>query len=435
MTDLRFELDWESVSGSRGDELAATWARLAIRVGDATVTSVNDYRSRALRDHVLIPLYPLAEWLATHWWLLLYEVPTPGREDYERRHNLRFGREGFALPDLSIEPSGERTSLKWRAFDLPDARIGFTGAGTCNLELEGVRQSFADLIETVLARLDQQGVAETYLHREWQAIQSADEDEAAFCIAAARLGQDPYAIEQPLSQAIVTAANRLPAHWQEEFFNIADARTIEEQATLVNEARALAMGTAGQFESLVELRAETEKIHPKRAPWDQGYRVARTLRQRLGLAAEPLGNDAELTAALKIPSLGYTRFGEPGARRWLDGLVECADDEGPAFLTTKSWDQQVRFAFCRGLFEYLTVPDTPSALTTAARTDRQQRNRAFAAEFLAPADWLRGRIVGTWASADEMDDWAAKLGVSEEVVRRQIQNHRLAFVEGMGDCW
>jgi len=92
----------------------------------------------------------------------------------------------------------------------------------------------------------------------------------------------------------------------------------------------------------------------------------------------------------------------------------------------------VRFAFCRGLFEYLTVPDTPSALTTAARTDRQQRNRAFAAEFLAPADWLRGRIVGTWASADEMDDWAAKLGVSEEVVRRQIQNHRLAVVEGMG---
>jgi len=103
----------------------------------------------------------LAEWLATHWWLLLSEVPAPGREDYERRHNLRFGREGFALPDLSIEPSGERTSLKWRAFDLPDARIGFTGAGACNLELEGVRQSFADLIETVLARLDQQGVAET----------------------------------------------------------------------------------------------------------------------------------------------------------------------------------------------------------------------------------------------------------------------------------
>ena len=431
-SELRFKIEWERVDGSRGDELAATWARLSIQVGDATVTLVNDYRSRGLRDHVLIPLYPLAEWLAAHWWLVLYEVQAPGREDYERRHNLRFGREGFALPDLLIEPSGERASLKWRALELPDARIGFVGNGACDLDLECLRQNLADLIETVVARLDQQGVADTCLHQEWQSIQSADEDEAAFCIAAARLGQDPYAITQPLSEAIVSAASRLPAHWQEEFFNIADVRRIEQQAALVDEARALAIRTPGQFEPLVGLRAATEKIHPRRTPWEQGYRVARTLRQRLGFAAEPIGSDADLAAALGLPALGCVTLTEAGAKRLFDGLVEIADGERPAFLTTKSRPEQVRFAFCRGLFEYLTAPDTPSALTTAARTDRQKRNRAFAAEFLAPAEWLRGRIVGTWASADEMDEWAAELGVSVEVVQRQVQNHRLAVVEGLG---
>ena len=432
MTDLRFEFDWESVSGSRGDELVATWARLAIRVGDETVTRVNDYRSRGLRDHVLIPLYPLAEWLAAHWWFLLYEVQSPGREDYERRHSLRFGREGFALPDLSIEPSGaERTSLKWRPFDLPEARIGFTGTGSCDLDPERVRHSLADLIDTVVDRLDQQGIADTCLHQDWQAIQSADEEEAAFCIAAARLGQDPYAAEQPLSESIISIANRLPVHWQEEFFNVADARKLEEQARLLDEARALARDRAGHLESLISLRSATDKIHPRHAPWDQGYRVARSLRQRLGLAAEPLGSDADLAAALQIPDLGCAGFGEPGVRRWFDGLVESADSGGPAFLTTKSRPQQVRFAFCRALFEYLTAPDTPSAITTAARSDRQQRNRAFAAEFLAPADWLRERIVGTWTSADEMDEWAAELGVSAQVVQHQIQNHRLALIEGL----
>ena len=71
-----------------------------------------------------------------------------------------------------------------------------------------IRNSLADLIETVLARLDQQGVRDTGLHQEWQAIQATDEAEAAFCVAAARLGQDPYALSESEAGAILAAANR-----------------------------------------------------------------------------------------------------------------------------------------------------------------------------------------------------------------------------------
>jgi Zn-dependent peptidase ImmA (M78 family) len=67
---------------------------------------------------------------------------------------------------------------------------------------------------------------------------------------------------------------------------------------------------------------------------------------------------------------------------------------------------------------------------TVARTDRQQRNRAFAAELLAPADWLRERIGGTWVTSDDVDEWAAELGVSPDVVDRQIENHRLTAMAG-----
>ncbi len=75
-------------------------------------------------------------------------------------------------------------------------------------------------------------------------------------------------------------------------------------------------------------------------------------------------------------------------------------------------------------------PGTPSALVTVARTDRQKCNRAFAAEFLAPAQWIRERIDGSQVSPDEMDDWAQELGVSTVVVGHQIENHRLAEVAG-----
>jgi len=94
-----------------------------------------------MRRHLFIPLYPLAEWLATHWWSLLYEVETPGREGYERHHSLHFGREGFALPELLIKPMGERVLVEWRSLELPEARIGFPASVTrpWSLRASGIR--------------------------------------------------------------------------------------------------------------------------------------------------------------------------------------------------------------------------------------------------------------------------------------------------------
>lgn len=120
----------------------------------------------------------------------------------------------------------------------------------------------------------------------------------------------------------------------------------------------------------------------------------------------------------------------PAARRLFDAIVDSTDGEPAVLLTTKSRPEQARFAFCRALFECLTATGAPSALITVAKTDRQKRNRAFAAEFLAPSEWLRERIDGTWVTPDEMDEWAGELGVSTDVVDRQIENHRLAAIAG-----
>ena len=184
-SDLELELEWARVDGSCGDELAATWAHLLVRVDGAAVTEVFDHRSLSVRRHIFVPLYPVAEWLATHWWSLLYETEAPGRSDYESRHNLRFGREGFALPNLLLKPLGERASIEWYPLDLPDARLSFPGSGARVVELARVRDRLSDFIDTVIARLDQQGVADTFLHQEWQSIQSVNEEEASFCRTAA----------------------------------------------------------------------------------------------------------------------------------------------------------------------------------------------------------------------------------------------------------
>jgi hypothetical protein len=90
----------------------------------------------------------------------------------------------------------------------------------------------------------------------------------------------------------------LPDEWPK-----GHAQELEVQVALIDDAGALLRRSPGPFDGLVALRGRTEKIDPHRTPWEQGYQVARTLRHRLGLGADPLNSDAALAEAFAIPSL------------------------------------------------------------------------------------------------------------------------------------
>jgi Zn-dependent peptidase ImmA (M78 family) len=66
---------------------------------------------------------------------------------------------------------------------------------------------------------------------------------------------------------------------------------------------------------------------------------------------------------------------------------------------------------------------------TRTRSERQKRNRAFAAEFLAPADMIREKIAADRLWEDDLEELGEVFGVSPRVIRHQVINHRLAFVE------
>ena len=67
-------------------------------------------------------------------------------------------------------------------------------------------------------------------------------------------------------------------------------------------------------------------------------------------------------------------------------------------------------------------------LLTSAITERQQRERSFAAEFLIPAHVIESRITSNEVTAEEISDIAADFEVSPFVVKYQITNHRIAHV-------
>ncbi len=70
-------------------------------------------------------------------------------------------------------------------------------------------------------------------------------------------------------------------------------------------------------------------------------------------------------------------------------------------------------------------------LATRGATRRQQSNRAFAAEFLAPSRSLGARIAYSAVDDEQVDDLAEEFGVSTQVIRNQIENHKIAVLAGM----
>ena len=428
---FRFETEWTAADGVRGRELAATWASLLIGVDDEIVTRVVDERARTVRDRVYAPLYVVAEWLVTNWWFLFHEAENPakaGSPAFARRHALGASREGYAFPDLQVTPAGPRIRLAWTSERLERANMEFLGGGTAWIDRGEFRDRCSEFVDLVVRRLAALDVEGTLLQEEWAAIRDAGEDEATFCRVAAGLGWDPYAVDDAERAAVLGLEHVLSVAVLEEAVAVLDAARLDADATAI--AAALAAGKVAGL-PLDRLRSlSTPPIPPTPSPWTAGCALARDLRQRLGLDGAPLASTADLSRAIGEDPAEIEAAIQPrrfGAAPLLDGVVTSDARGRPAFAVRGGRDETRRFRFCRGLAEALVSPGS-DALLTQARTGRQQRNRAFAAEFLAPSSGLRARVSRPVAGEDEVDALAAEFGVSAWVVARQLSNHEIARV-------
>jgi hypothetical protein len=433
MSGLTLDFDWIDPAEAKGPELRATWARFEIRLQGEPITRIIDLGSRSVRSSLFLPLYPLAEWLATHWWFLFHEVETLGRttsDQYEERHNLRFGAEGFALPSLAIQPLGEQIGLEWKPLRLDAQNVEFTGHGSGYVPVADFRQNLSDLISAVIRRLHEHGIEGSFLEQEWNGLQASDSDERSFCEAAASLGVDPYTLDEGEQSRILEVSELLPASILRDFFETADLGSLPEQASQVLKALASSRKNSANLEPLKDLRAELVSCGlPQGSPWEQGYRFAHELRERLHLNGATLGTLDKLGQALHISGrdLKAAIIRISALPISLDALVATNSQASPGFALCERSESAVRFAFCRALFEYLSTSEGQPLLVTRARSERQKRNRAFAAELLAPADLLREALPGPVVGDEEMDDLAATFGVSPNVIRHQIENHNLAL--------
>ena len=420
---VHFRFGWVD-AGPSPDKLAqSTMATLSVEAGGTTVTSVLDRANRIYSDEVVVPLFSVAEWLVTNWWYIWYEVgdASEQRPAFESRHNLAFAGDGFVLPSLNMIPTSGRVHLQWTRYKPRHARIEFVDEGRQSVERDELESEFRNLIDAVIERLHgrpETGAAADNLGQAWNAINDLDADERDFSRAAALLGIDPFDVQDTVADAIVAFWERADPSIREDALAIASENSLTRVGRWLDEA----VDTLAEDHNDTDW-ADIRGVLPPLAtaePWARGYTLARAARERIGANGGPTDFARHGPMAIRHHET------QPPTRR-IHGLVGA---DTPACITAPRGESGTRFLIARALGDYLGRSAPGLGMLSSLATDRQAQSRAFAAEFLVPAESLRRRLSVDSVDAERTDELAQEFRVSSEVIRRQIQNHDLARVVG-----
>lgn len=166
--------------------------------------------------------------------------------------------------------------------------------------------------------------------------------------------------------------------------------------------------------------AEVRRL-PSEPPWSQGHRVAGMLTRELQLDGRELRTPEALAK-----QLGSTRFQRIHGEDIEPGLRAVVGPGPSVHLRDRNrgkyhWAPQAEtFALARAVGSALCLEETERSVVNSLHDAEQQAvGRAFAAEFLAPAD----RVLDMAGAGLEDDEIAAEFNVSPQVVWHQRENY------------
>lgn len=287
-----------------------------------------------------------------------------------------------------------------------------------------IETEFARFITDVIERLDSDGIQGTPLHERWSAICVLDGDESQFCRWAGRFGLDPFCVsdgdEAVLHSVIVGLAG----------FEASDLAGVLDWAEIGAEVQHLkvvfdhARAASGKVTAnLRHAREECLNLPELTAAYQQGRWMAATLRKTLHLPSDVQQIPDELLDAVKVP-VREEDFGD--LQRSIKSVLYSDGTVGGVFAKPARSSQE-RFVKARTLCEAL-LPGSAGKTVNGGHSWTQKRNRAFAAELLAPVDGLSKRVSGSRIGSDELQDIADSLDVSTQLVEHQLDNAGICTV-------
>lgn len=427
-----FEIDviWKPSKETGGDELAYSCGQLGIRVDNLWLTTFTTDRGDH-GDHLELPCYLFAEWIADNWWALLNEPRKTQEIDddpgFRGRHWFGAARDGFALPDAwVVAASKESIRIDARAAEFPYSRLRILTDARAVVPRHLVERSLRGFICQTLEQLDQAGLTETHLSNLWKTIESTSDDEYEFCELLGALGVSPYEADDEVSEKIFEIVKDLPPAIVDDLCFACTELDLTEAARDASDAlKEIANEPAIDIGVLQKDPWAEDDGHSM--PWEPGIDAAHRIRAKYEVPSDDPHGCQRIFDSFGLDEIvhrdGFYDIEEPV----LNGAIEVEDGQMHARLFQIQHTSR-RFDAARSLYLAVQSARPASRMITRARVRDQQASRAFAAELLAPADYIRRRVSNEVMSSYRAYEIAQELDASATVVKYQARNNYIDVI-------
>lgn len=401
-----------------------------LKVGAISLTRNEDTWSQTIRDSVLVSAYPLAAWMVSSWWRLLYEpLPPTGTKPsvgWKMAHELTAVNQGFIWPRVILASDTELIQIWSTAsnpLDQQSVRYINSLDRPFQVKLLEFEQTAKTFIESVLSRLDATGITNTPLASLWQEVQEeiADPYASQYRRREAELGFDPDECSEDLVEDALSLAEQMGSNTLSEVAPVYTENVLESESlsTKINEL-IQESGFDGNPEFPIDDSASQDF---STAPWQKANEIASRLRNSIDIVEEPV-TDNQIYNLLGLKKSEYEAFDPPRQRRI--SIAVPFGETGFKFHTRKRHPIAKRFELARFIGDYLLYGNCGDSwlANTDLRTSRQKYQRAFAAEFLCPLSSLQAYLENDY-SESAIEDASEYFKVSLQTIESILINNGL----------
>ena len=398
--------------------------RLSIWLRESCLTRLVRRGSHEPDDCLEAPPVPLAFWFVDNWWRIRSEPPPHHDLDAEWRlaHNLSSVGAGYHWPDVSLWGEGSRFGVAVHAdagnlqpslkFVAP-SRLVYVPSST-------VEEAIDQFVRDVLTHV---GTACDGLDAEYAQLRSerAEPEVAAWRTIEAMLGFDPDDAPEGLIRGFEALTDRYGAEpLQEAALAHQGAHATAVLDDCIGAAECSNVVVQAPF-AVEEFQIDRSSLQP---PWALAVDAANLLRQRLGVPPGPLRNTrlSEIVG-INVDHLHTKRRSNiviPYALRLRD------DARRASRLALRSvWSHSRRFELSRSLGDIIWSGDDALGPLSAAKSERQKFQRAFAQAFLCPFADLQAYIDTEEPGEDDIHAAARHFHVSERLIQATLYNNHV----------
>ena len=419
MTD--FEIRIENGGADSGTDPR----RISMRLGDACLTRLIRRGSNGPDDWLEAPPVPLAFWFIDNWWRMRWE-PTPHRElnaEWRLAHHLSSVGAGYHWPNVSIWGEGSRVGIAVHA-DINNLKPSLKFVAQPLLDYVP-SPTFEDAIDRFIQDvLEDVGDASDGLNAEYRQLQSERTEPAvaAWRKLEAMLGFDPD--EAP--DGLVARLESLSAQYGSgPLQEAALAHQGERAAEVLDNCIQAAKSSNVLIRSPYPGETIANPIHIDResiqSPCVLGVDAANQVRDWLGVPPGPIPNT-------RLSEIVGTNVDHLTTKRRsvceVPYALRLREENGSRLALRSTWSHARRFELCRSLGDIIWSRNDSMGPLSAAKSERQKFQRAFAQGLLYPFDDLQAYVNTDEPGEDDIHAAARHFHVSERLIEATlISNH------------